>query len=87
VRCPKCGHEWEWLRASLESPGVQIQKMGFVLEALSWTLADWGGGQLSSPLNPEREDLLRFLDILEKGLLSGSPGQRTGGQGPGPGTS
>jgi hypothetical protein len=65
VRCPRCGHEWEWLRASLESPGVQIQKMGFVLEALSWTLADWGGGQLSSPLNPEREDLLRFLDILE----------------------
>jgi hypothetical protein len=63
-------HRMQGFRESLEDPGVQIQKMGFVLDSLAWTLANWGGGQLSSPVNPEKPDLLKFLDILEEGILS-----------------
>jgi hypothetical protein len=62
-------HQMQGFRESLENPEVTIQKMGFRLEHLSWTLANWGGGQLSSPQNPENADLLRFLDILEKVLF------------------
>jgi len=64
-------HTMEGFKESLENPEVKIQKMGFVLDRLSWTLADWGGGQLSSPVNPEKGDLLSLLEILEEGLLRG----------------
>jgi len=48
---------------------VKIQKMGFSISGILWTIADWGGGQILTPSNPRREDLLEFCDMLEDFLF------------------
>lgn len=54
---------------SLLKAAKEIQKMGFKLEGILWTISSWGGGQILAPVNPGDEVCLKLLDMIQDTIL------------------